>query len=107
MDVFSAIADPTRRRVLHLLSERERPAGDLVKAFRLTQPALSRHLRILREAKLVQVRREQQRRIYSLRADGLAQLDAWINRYRPFWAGKLDALERHLDARAAKKDTLR
>jgi DNA-binding transcriptional ArsR family regulator len=104
MDVFTAIADPTRREVLDLLCARERAAGELAGAFpRLSQPAISRHLRVLREAGLVKVRRDQQRRVYSLKADGLAALDSWLARYRQFWSHKLDSLSRHLDARAKRK----
>src|SRR5947209_714909 len=101
MDVFEAIADPTRRQMLDLLRGREHAAGDLVSAFpRISQPAVSRHLRVLREAGLVNVRRSEQRRVYSLRPEGLAELDTWIARYRHFWNVQLDALERHLDSRA-------
>lgn len=98
MDVFSAIADPSRRQMLDMLAERERPAGDLVKAFpRLTQPAVSRHLRVLREANLVEVRPRAQQRIYALRPDTLRELDQWVAQYRRFWAQKLSALSEHLD----------
>lgn len=108
MDAFVAISDPTRRQVLDLLRTSERTAGELSGAFPwLSQPAMSKHLRVLREAGLVNVRAEEQRRFYSLRADGLAELDAWISRYRPFWEGQLDALERHLDERARKHPTPR
>jgi DNA-binding transcriptional ArsR family regulator len=104
MDVFAAIADPTRRRVLDLLRAGEQPAGALAGAFQqLSQPAMSRHLRVLREAGLVHMRPEQQRRVYSLRADGLAELDAWLANYRVFWSQQLDALEQHLAARARSK----
>ena len=97
MDVFSAIADPSRRAMLDLIAQKERPAGDLVKAFpRLTQPAVSRHLRVLREAGLVEVRPHAQQRIYVLRPDHLRELDLWIARYRQFWTQKLDALAEHL-----------
>lgn len=110
MDVFAALADPTRRHVLDLLRKRERAAGELVDAFpKLTQPAISRHLRVLREAGLVNVRREEQRRFYSLRPQGLAEIDAWLSKYRRFWETQLDALEKHLDeaARSAAKPRTR
>ena len=101
MDVFVAVADPTRRQVLDLLRGRERTAGELVSAFPdLSQPAVSRHLRVLREAGLVNVQRDEQRRVYSLRAEGLAQLETWISQYREFWPVQLDSLARHLDAQA-------
>ena len=99
MDVFNAVAEPTRRAVLDLLVARERSAGELVAAFpALTQPSVSRHLRILRESDLVDVRAEGTRRMYSLRPAALAELDGWLDRYRRFWSGRLDALERHLDS---------
>jgi DNA-binding transcriptional ArsR family regulator len=97
VDLYAAIADPSRREMLDLLIHGERPAGDLVKAFpRLTQPAVSRHLRILREAGLVEVHPRAQQRIYILRADHLRELDQWIARYRQFWPERLDALAQHL-----------
>jgi DNA-binding transcriptional ArsR family regulator len=101
MDVFEAVAEPTRRTVLELLADRERTAGELVEAFPLlTQPSVSRHLRILRESRLVDVRAEGTRRVYSLRPAALGDLDRWLDRYRHFWSGQLDALEGHLDAKA-------
>jgi DNA-binding transcriptional ArsR family regulator len=101
MDVFAALADPTRRKVLDLLRAGERAAGELADAFpKHSQPAISRHLRVLREAGLVNVRPDEQRRVYSLRAEGLRELDAWLARYRAFWEVQLDALTQHLDAHA-------
>jgi DNA-binding transcriptional ArsR family regulator len=100
-DVFSALADPTRRQALDLLSRRERSAGELGRAFpQLSQPGMSRHLRVLREAGLVKVRRERRNRVYSLRSERLAEVDAWISKYRGFWETELDSLEAHLDAKA-------
>lgn len=97
MDVFEAVAEPNRRAMLDLLVDGERSAGELVASFpSLTQPAVSRHLRVLREAGLVEVRADAQRRIYALRPAGLAELDAWLSRYRRYWSDHLDALERHL-----------
>ena len=99
MDVFEAVAEPSRRALLDALAEGERTAGELVDTLpRLTQPTVSRHLRVLREVGLVEVRPDAQRRIYALRAEGLAEMDAWIARYRRHWAGHLDALEGHLEA---------
>lgn len=104
MDVFEAVAEPTRRAVLDLLAQRERSAGELVAAFpALTQPAVSRHLRILRESRLVEVRPDGTRRVYSLRPAALAELDRWLDTYRRFWGGRLDDLERHLDAKASRE----
>jgi DNA-binding transcriptional ArsR family regulator len=106
VDIFVALADPTRRGMLDLLSEGERPAGDLVAAFpALTQPAISRHLRVLREVGLVEARTQAQRRIYSLRAGRLAEVDAWLSRYRQFWARHLDAIGNHLDRQGADDDS--
>ncbi len=102
MDVFAAVAEPTRRAVLDLLARRERSAGELVAAFpTLTQPAVSRHLRILREARLVDVRPDGTRRVYSVRPAALAELDRWLATYRRFWGARLDDLEAHLDAKAS------
>ena len=95
--MFTVLADPTRRQILELLAERERSVSELVAAFRVSQPAISRHLRVLREAGLVRVRDEGQRHIYRLEAQRLAELDAWLAPYRRFWAERLDALEQHLD----------
>jgi len=96
MQAFAALADPTRRQIVDLLASGERSAGDLARQFTLTQPAVSQHLRALRDAGLVRVRREAQRRMYSLDGRGLAEIDAWISRYRAFWTGRLDALHRAL-----------
>lgn len=104
VDVFSAIADPSRRQMLDLLAAGERPAGDLVKAFpRLTQPGVSRHLRVLREAGLVEVHPRAQQRIYVLVPDQLRELDQWISGYRRFWPQKFRALSAHLDRTRARK----
>jgi DNA-binding transcriptional ArsR family regulator len=98
VDVFEAVAEPSRRALLDALIDGERTAGELVATLPgLTQPTVSRHLRVLREVGLVEVRADAQRRIYALRADGLVAIDEWINRYRRYWADHLDALERHLE----------
>lgn len=93
MEVFAALADPTRRHIVELLADGERSAGDLARRFTLTQPAVSQHLRALRDAGLVRARRDAQRRMYSIDPRGLAQIDAWVSRYRAFWSTNLDALE--------------
>ncbi len=95
--VFDVIAEPTRRQLLDLLRGQEHSVGELVELTGLHQPGVSRHLRILREAGLVDVRADAQRRLYRLRPEPLAELDEWLRPYRRFWAGRLDALERHLD----------
>lgn len=97
MDVFEAVAEPSRRALLDVLAEGELSAGELVATLpSLTQPAVSRHLRVLREVGLVEVRPDAQRRIYALRPDGLIEIDEWIGRYRRHWTRHLDALEQHL-----------
>jgi DNA-binding transcriptional ArsR family regulator len=98
MDVFEAVAEPSRRALLDVLADGECTAGELVATLpQLTQPTVSRHLRVLREVGLVEVRPEAQRRIYALRADGLIPIDEWIECYRHYWSAHLDALERHLE----------
>jgi len=93
---FTALADPTRRRIVEMLATRELPAGEIARRFDMTAPAVSQHLKLLREAGLVRVRRDAQRRIYALDARGLTELDAWLARFRRFWNNRLDALEREL-----------
>jgi DNA-binding transcriptional ArsR family regulator len=95
---FEVLAEPTRRRILDLLLERPRSVGELVQRLEVSQPGASKHLRVLREAGLVRVRKDAQRRLYELRAEPLVELDAWLRPYRTLWADRLDALERHLDA---------
>jgi DNA-binding transcriptional ArsR family regulator len=94
---FDVLAEPTRRRILDLLLDRERPVGELVKKLKLSQPGVSKHLRVLREAGLVSVRNEAQRRIYEIRPEPLEEIAEWLEPYRRRWADRLDALERHLD----------
>jgi DNA-binding transcriptional ArsR family regulator len=95
--MFEVLAEPNRRRILDLVREQERPVGELVDQLRLSQPAVSKHLRILREAGLVEVRTDAQRRLYRVNPGPLRDLDAWLAPYRRMWAGRLDDLERHLD----------
>ena len=95
--MFDVIAEPNRRRILDLLRDEERPVGDLVAALRLSQPAVSKHLRVLRDAGLVEVRADAQRRLYRTRAEPLREIDEWLTPYRRAWRGRLDALARHLD----------
>src|SRR4051812_20304404 len=96
--VFDAVGDGSRREILDLLAAGPRPVGAIAAAAGLSQPNASRHLRILREAGLVEPRVEGQRRIYELRPAGLAELIAWVAPYQRLWQGSLDALERHLDS---------
>jgi DNA-binding transcriptional ArsR family regulator len=94
---FEVLAEPTRRHILDLLRTKELPVGDLVAATALSQPAVSRHLRILREAGLVEARIDAQRRIYRVCPEPLQAIDDWLAPYRRMWASSLDALEQHLD----------
>jgi DNA-binding transcriptional ArsR family regulator len=96
METFTAIADPTRRDILALLRNGEQPAGALVEALGLPQPNVSKHLKALREAGLVRIRIDGPRRVYSLDAAPLAEIDQWLASYRAFWSKKLDALGDHL-----------
>ena len=106
MDAFAAIAEPTRRRILDLLASGERSAGAIVDRFpNLTQPGVSRHLKALREAHLVDVTVKAQQRIYALKPEGLADLYEWVAKYQALWPETLDALEHYLDARAAGRKT--
>jgi DNA-binding transcriptional ArsR family regulator len=98
VSAFEVLAEPKRREILDLLRQGERPVGELVGRLNLTQPTVSKHLRVLREAGLVQVRQDAQRRMYRLRLEPLVELDAWLEPYRRLWAERLDALERHLDS---------
>jgi DNA-binding transcriptional ArsR family regulator len=97
MTAYAALAEPSRRRILDLLRDGERSVTDLVARLNLSQPGVSKHLRVLREAGLVQVRPEGRRRWYGLRAEPLAEVDQWLEPYRAHWEGRLDALERHLE----------
>jgi DNA-binding transcriptional ArsR family regulator len=97
MSAYGALAEPHRRQILDLLRQGERPAGEFVKRLELSQPGVSKHLKVLREAGLVTVRADGKRRLYSLRAEPLAEVDTWLGRYRAHWSEHLDALERHLE----------
>jgi len=95
--VFEVLAEPHRRQILDLLSERERPVGDLVDALAVPQPNVSKHLRVLRDAGLVSSRVDGQRRLYRVNAEPLREIDEWVARYRGLWTHALDQLEAHLD----------
>ena len=94
---FDVVAEPSRRRILDLLRDDERSVTDLVGALGLSQPAVSKHLRVLRDAGLVDVRRDAQRRVYRLVPEPLVEIDDWLTPFRDAWARRLDALEAHLD----------
>jgi DNA-binding transcriptional ArsR family regulator len=96
---LEVLAEPRRRTILELLRDGERPVGELVSQLRMSQPAVSKHLRVLKDAGLVDVRVDAQRRLYRIRPEPLAELDAWLASYRHFWATHLDRLEDHLDRR--------
>ncbi|MFF5263925.1 ArsR/SmtB family transcription factor [Actinomadura viridis] len=98
--MFEVLAEPRRREILDLLRDGERLVGDLVEQLELTQPTVSKHLKVLRVAGLVEVRRDAQRRWYRLHPAPLAEIDAWLAPYRRMWTAGLDALESHLDTMA-------
>ena len=94
---FAIIAEPSRRAILSLLADTERSVGELEEQLRLSQPSVSKHLRVLREAGFVESRVDAQRRLYRLRPEPLMEVDAWLAPFRRFWSVHVDALERHLD----------
>src|SRR4051812_31982626 len=94
--VLEVIAEPTRRRILDAVRDGERSVGELVATVGMHQPGVSRHLKVLRDAGLVEVRRDAQRRLYRLRPEPLMALDEWLEPYRAEWTARLDSLERHL-----------
>ena len=99
---WAALGDPHRRTLLELLLEGPRAVGELVERTELSQPSTSKHLRVLREAGLVSVRREAQRRVYALEPEPMAEIDAWLAPYRRMWSQSLDALEQHLDEKESR-----
>ena len=110
MQSLLAIADPTRRRIVELLAKRERTAGELVDEFDMSAPAISQHLKVLRDAGLITTRAEGQSRIQTLNPDGFDEVEAWLEKTRSIWSSRLDALERELraeDAANAKKAKLK
>jgi len=103
MQSFTALADPVRAEIVQLLSARDLTAGDIASRFPISRPAVSRHLSVLRRSRLVRVRGEAQRRVYSLDLDGLDEVDRWIGECRRIWSARLDALGRHLDDVAGRQ----
>lgn len=97
MSLFEILAEPSRRQILELLRAGERPVGALVDALAMSQPAVSRQLKVLRDAGVVDVRVDGQRRLYRLRPASLRELDAWLEPYRLLWSGRLDGLEQRLE----------
>ena len=102
--VFDVLAEPTRRQILDVVRGGERSVGELVDEIGMHQPGVSRHLKILRDAGLVEVRRDAQRRLYRVRPQPLMELDAWLEPYRREWSGRLTALERHLERTSVPVD---
>jgi DNA-binding transcriptional ArsR family regulator len=96
-NAFDVVAEPSRRRILDVLRSGERPVNDLVDELSMAQPAVSKHLRVLRDAGLVAVRQDAQRRIYRLVPEPLVEIDDWLTPFREAWGRRLDALEAHLD----------
>ena len=90
MDTFVALADPTRRHIIETLASGEAAFGDLADHFEMSRPAVSQHLKVLRNAGLVAVRKDAQRRIYRLNSDGLGEIEAWLEKVREFWNARLD-----------------
>lgn len=106
MLALNALADPTRRRIVEMLASHELPMGEIASKFDMSPPAISQHLKVLRDAKLVRVRADAQRRIYTLDREGFEKMDEWLEKIRRFWTTKLDALERVLneeDRKAKRK----
>ena len=97
LEPFEALAEPQRRRILDLLRDEERPVNDLVRLLAASQPSVSKHLRALRDAGLVEVRVDAQRRLYRVRPEPLRAVDEWLEPYRRLWESRLDDLQRHLD----------
>jgi len=96
MDAFTVLADPTRRQIIESLCMGERAFGEIAEQFEMSRPAVSQHLKVLRDADIVRVRAEAQRRIYSLNNVGLDDVDEWLQKVRRYWSGRLDKLEQAL-----------
>lgn len=94
---FSVIAEPSRRAILSLLASSEQSVGDIEEKLRMSQPSVSKHLRVLREAGFVESRVDAQRRLYRIKPEPLMEIDAWLEPFRRYWSTQVDALERHLD----------
>jgi DNA-binding transcriptional ArsR family regulator len=102
--VFAAIADPTRRAILQRLASGDMPAGHIAAAFPISRPAVSKHLRILRQAALVQQERHGRQRVYRLNAQPLREVDHWLEKYRAFWLTNLASLKRHVEAHTKEEN---
>jgi DNA-binding transcriptional ArsR family regulator len=102
---FQALADPTRRAVLDLLRRGKQPAGEIAGAFPISRPAISKHLRLLRRAHLVEEHREGRHRVYQLNPGPLRAVDSWLDHYRRFWSMNLNSLKQFVEAEYAKETT--
>lgn len=107
MQAFAALADDSRLAIVEELTDGEKAVGDLVGRLNLRQPTVSQHLKVLREAGLVRVRADAQRRLYSIDPSGFEVIELWLERHRRLWAKRLDALERHMDEHPAEKGRAR
>jgi len=103
MESWTALADPTRRRIVEMLAGGQLAAGEIAERFDVSSPAISQHLKVLRKARLVQVRAVAQRRIYELDPKGLDELESWVAQVRSFWTGRLDELERQLRKKPSER----
>lgn len=100
---LEALSDATRLRIVEELADHERTAGELASMFEISRPGVSRHLRVLRDARLVSARTDAQRRVYSLKTEALEELDAWLDKYRVFWSQRLDALDTEIERNKRQK----
>lgn len=103
MNVFAALADPTRLKIFELIASGEKTVGEIVDQFSFKPPTISQHLQVLKQARLVSVRAEGQKRIYTVDETGLKEIEAWTQQQRAHWNQKLDALERHLETKAKSR----
>src|SRR4051794_8433723 len=107
MEAFEIIAEPNRRAILSVLALSEQSVGEIERQLRMSQPMVSKHLRVLRDAGFVEAKVDAQRRLYRLRPEPFQEVDAWLDQFRRFWSTHIDALERHLDRMAQSKQTKR
>ena len=105
--IFEVIAEPNRRAILSLLASSQQSVGEIERQLRMPQPAVSKHLRVLREAGIVESTVDAQRRLYRLRPEALREVDTWLAPFRQFWSARVDALERHLDRMEQSSPTKR
>ncbi len=107
VEAFEIIAEPNRRAILGLLAVSEQSVGEIERQLRMTQPTVSKHLRVLREAGFVEASVDAQRRLYRLRPEPFQEMDSWLSQFRKFWSVHVDALERHLDRIAQSREPRR